>query len=332
MRVVSLLPSATEILCAIGGRRLLVGRSHECDWPPPGSPEAVEPLPVLTAPRVRFASSAQVDAEVRSVLTPAGSEATATSLYTLDEDLLAALEPDLILTQDLCRVCSIDLASVRRIAERLPGRPRVVSLNPTTLEGVFDDVLTVGAAVGLEREAEALLVSLRQRLYAAGDFVNPYADGPVVAVLEWTDPLFIAGHWTPQLVERAGGRHPLNPTTPLREAGAAAGPIGTTLRKAGRSITIPPEALVAVRPEFLVIAPCGLDLDLTRRETAALTRAPWWNQLPAVAQGRVALVDGNQMFNRPGPRLVDAFEFLVGLLNDRPGVIPAGFPWEWWRG
>jgi ABC-type Fe3+-hydroxamate transport system substrate-binding protein len=325
-RVVSLLPSATEILCAIGGERLLVGRSHECDFP-----ASVTRLPVLTAARTRFESSAQVDRDVRASLDESQS------LYTLDLALLERLRPDVILTQDLCGVCSIDLASVRRLAERISPSPAIVSLNPTTFEGVLDDHLTVGRAVGLDADAEACVVRLRERIYRAAEYVTPFVDGPGVAFLEWTDPIFIGGHWTPQLIERAGARHPLNPTVPVEGAGAGLGPIGETQRAAGKSVRVPAEVLAASRPDVLVVAPCGLSLEQAVRETAALATSAWWAELPAVragglggagGAGRVAIVDGNQMFNRPGPRLVDAFEFLVSFLNDRPEVMPAGFPWS----
>ncbi len=327
-RVVSLLPAATELLCLIGGCSLLVGRSHECDFPGPGHPQSVADLPVLTAARVFDAAHTAapvdpqaIDRQVRE-LTAAGQP-----LYTLNESLLASLRPDIILTQDLCDVCSIDLATVRRIADRLSPRPRIVSLNPQTLEAVIDDVLTVGEAVGLDAAARHATVALRERLFRAADYVNPFADGPTVGFLEWTDPLFVAGHWNVQLIERAGGFHPLNASVADASDGAAAGPMAS-LRRAGKSIRVPAEVFAATRPEFIIIAPCGLNLSQTRAAAAELARQTWWNDLPAVKRGRVALVDGNQMFNRPGPRLVDAFEFLVGLLNDRPDVIPAGFPWE----
>jgi ABC-type Fe3+-hydroxamate transport system substrate-binding protein len=203
----------------------------------------------------------------------------------------------------------------------------VISLNPATIEGVLDDHLAVGAAVGMERDAEACVGRLRERLFRAEEFVTPFVDGPGVAFLEWTDPLFIAGHWTPQLIERAGASHPLNPTAPLEGAGAAAGPVGQSLRVAGKSVAVPHDVLVATRPDVLVVCPCGLSLADAQRETSLLAAHAWWNELPAVRTGRVAVVDGNQMFNRPGPRLVDAFEFLVGYLNDRPELIPVSFPW-----
>ncbi|MEZ6241511.1 MAG: ABC transporter substrate-binding protein [Phycisphaerales bacterium] len=320
MRVVSLLPSATEILCAIGARDLLVGRSHECDFPP-----GLDDLPALTAQRTRYegastTAAADVDAQVRA----ARSEGE--SLYELDAEALAALRPDVILTQDLCDVCSIDLGAVQRIAATLDPTPAIVSLNPETVEGVLDDLLTVGRAVGREREASGAVVRLSDRLLRAQEHVNAYEEGPVVGFMEWTDPIYIAGHWTVQLIERAGGRHPLNETVAGEEAGSAAG-LQQSQRRAGRSIAVSPEVFDATRPEYLVIAPCGLNLDQTRAEAARLHEKSWFRELPAVRAGRVALVDGSQMFNRPGPRLVDAFEWLVGWLQDRPELAPTGFPW-----
>jgi iron complex transport system substrate-binding protein len=332
MRVVSLLPSATELLATIpGGVELLVGRSHECDWP-----RGIERLPVLTAQRTDPAAAAhEIDAQVRAAM------ASRESLYVLNEPLLASLRPDLILTQDLCHVCSIDLAAVRSVVSRLTAAdgapPRVLSFNPETVEGVLDDLLTLGQATGLEAAATATLVSLRERLYRVQDYVNPFADGPTVAFLEWTDPLFVGGHWTPQLIERAGGFHPLNPTQPVEGSGAASGP-QQAFRRAGKSIAIRSEILAATKPEYLIICPCGVPLEATRpphyrglsveQMVEPLRRQAWFQGLPAVQRGRVALVDGSQMFNRPGPRLVDAFEWLVGWINDRPELIPAGFPWR----
>ena len=314
-RVVSLLPSATEALCFLGGGHLLVGRSHECDFPP-----SITHLPVLTAQRTDpQADPAEIDRVVSASL------AAGDSLYTLDESTLADLRPDLILTQDLCAVCSIDLAAVRRVAAGLSPPPRVLSLNPRTIDAVIDDLLTIGAALGLD--AGPAVSALRNRFFTAEEHVNPYADPPRLALLEWTDPLFCAGHWTVQLIERAGAAHPLNPTVPTPNAGAAAGP-QRAQRTAPPSFRTSPESLAASAPEFLVIAPCGLTLSQTRDAARALARQPWWPSLPAVRNNRVALVDGNQMFNRPGPRLANAFEWLVAWINDRPDLFPPGFPWE----
>jgi len=301
MRVVSLLPSATRASCAIpGGEALLVGRSHECDFP-----ARIADRPVLTAQRTLGGTSAEIDAQVKDALGQSG----ASSLYHLDEALLHELKPDVILTQDLCAVCSIDLNAVRRVAGQLSPVPIIVSLNPACIEDVFDDLLKVGTAVGLERSSQSAMVDLRGDYWSAIDYVNPYLPGPEVAFLEWMDPLFAGGHWTPQLIVAAGGRHSLN------EAGA-------------KSRQVTAEELVETLPDRLIICPCGFDLACVRRELPALSAQRWWNSLPAVQGGRVALVDGNQMFNRPGPRLVQAFRWLVALINDRPELSPTDFPVE----
>ncbi|CAN5728955.1 cobalamin-binding protein [soil metagenome] len=309
-RIVSLLPSATEMLCAIGGGHLLVGRSHECDFPP-----EVASLPVLTGARTvdsgTPASAAAIDAQVRGAL------AAGESLYTVDGARLRALAPDLILTQDLCAVCSIDLPAVRRIAATLPEPAQVWSSNPATFEGVLDDMLALGAAAGLEDGAAVAVSTLRERMYAAAEHVNAFEDGPNVLFLEWADPLFVGGHWVPQLVERAGGRHPLNPTRALRAAGAAAGPIGTTLRFAGKSVRVPVEVAAASRPDAIIIAPCGMSLDRAMVEARQLERQEWFRATPAYRAGRIAVVDGSAYFSRPGPRLVDAFEWLVEWIGGR---------------
>lgn len=330
MRIVSLLPSATESLYLLLGEAAhtpdaptrLIARSHECDFPP--GPRLAS-LPQLTRSRTRFTSAAQVDHDVRQAL------ATHQSLYELDVDVLARLKPDLIITQNLCGVCSIDLAAVHRVAASLSPQPRVISLNPETFDAVLDDLLTLGEALNIPTRAREIVATLRERMFAAEEFVNPFAHKPVVGFLEWTDPLFVAGHWTPQLIERAGGAHPLNPTFAAETAGAGAGPIGASFRRAAKSFLVPPHALVASQPDALIICPCGLSLAQATHETTLLANHAWFRELPAVRNNRVAIVDGHHMFNRPGPRLVDAFEFLVAWLNQRPELIPPAFPWQPYR-
>lgn len=323
MRVVSLLPSATETLCRIIGSGKgfgveLVGRSHECDFP-----AGVMDRPVLTRAASAFAdlTSSEIDRAVSSSL------GEGRSLYEVDGALLQDLRPDLIITQDLCSVCSIDLASVRRLASELRSQPAILSLNPQSFEDVLDDVLRVGEAIGLPDRATETVVALRERFFRSSEWVTPYVEGPRALLLEWTDPPFVGGHWTPQLIERAGASHPLNPTQVMPGAGAGEGG-HMAFRVAGPSRRTTPEAIQAMAPEAIVVAPCGYDLARTERDHASLREQTWWRALPAVRDGRVALVDGNQMFNRPGPRLVDAFEFLVGWLNDRPELIPEDFPWR----
>jgi iron complex transport system substrate-binding protein len=329
-RVVSLLPSATEILCRIGGGHLLVGRGHECDWPRDTPDLALSRLPILTSPRMvrphgtadegSDTDFAAIDRAVRSHLA-APVETDARSLYTLDVELLTRLAPDVIITQDVCSVCSIDLSTVERIVNGMPRPPKVVSLNPSTVEDILDDHLRVGAAVGLERNSLDAVVQMRERLFSAGEFVNPFDEGPSVAFLEWTDPMFCAGHWTVQLIERAGGRHPLNatkPTTP--QAGAAAGPQHGESR-AGPSFTVTIDQLIESAPQYVIICPCGIDAQNAHKAAHSLSEQSWFRALPAYSLNKgsthIAVIDGNHYFNRPGPRIVDAYEWLVAWLSGR---------------
>lgn len=298
MRVVSLLPSATELLVGVGGQDLLVGRSHECDWP-----VEITDRPILTSQRTTGSTGAAIDEEVRRLLKEGQP------LYELDETQLADLKPDLILTQDLCSVCSIDLAAVSRVASRLSPQPQVMSLNPTSLDDVYDDALRIGSAIGCPTQADQAVVNWRATYHNARDYVNCYEQGPVVAFLEWHDPIMAAGHWTPALIEAAGGQHPYNPP-------------------GANAITISTEELKAACPDRLIVCPCGLDLEAIRQQLDVLTTTEWWSDIPAVKNNQVAIVDGNQMFNRPGPRLIDAFCWLVGWLQERPEVIPNNFPWQ----
>ena len=255
LRVVSVLPSATEMLCFIGGGHLLVGRSHEDNYP-----VSITHLPVVTGQLTSFTTAVDVDKQVSSALS------TGQSLYTIDEQLLTTLKPDVILTQDICAVCAIDLQTVQRLAARMSPQPRVVSLNPLSLGDVLDNLLQVGEAVGMEREAQAARAGLEARLRRADELVatsqaaaaaaaaakpaSAAAEGavaageaarPCVAFIEWPDPLYVGGHWTPQLIERAGGAHPLNPARP---EGAA------------KSFAVTAEAMIAtVRPAILAPQP-----------------------------------------------------------------------------
>ncbi|MFG0298343.1 MAG: ABC transporter substrate-binding protein [Phycisphaerales bacterium JB047] len=324
MRIVSLIPSGTEIVALLGAADALVGRSHECDFPP-----EITDLPKLTAQNTHYDPETGTDAKAIDTQVAQATQ-SGQSLYTLDEATLAKLKPDLIITQDLCGVCSIDLDSVRRVADRLDPKPRVLSLNPTSVEDILDDIYRVGEAIGMSEQAMHQVVKLRQRMDRAEEHINPYDDGPVCAFFEWTDPIYIAGHWNVQLIERAGARHPLNETVIKPGSGAAVGPQQAE-RRAGHSIAVPSEIVAATQPQYLVIAPCGLTLAQARAEADRLyAEQDWFRLLPAVQSNRVAVVDGNQMFNRPGPRIVDALEFMVALINDRPNLIPSDFPYKRW--
>jgi iron complex transport system substrate-binding protein len=324
MRIVSLIPSGTEIVALLGATESLVGRSHECDFPPD-----IARVPALTAQNTHYDPSSGIDAKSIDAQVAAATQ-SGQSLYTIDETKLADLAPDLIITQDLCSVCSIDLDAVRRVAERLPSKPRVLTLNPQSIEDILDDIYRVGEAIGMNEQAMHVVVNLRQRMDRAEEHINPYDDGPVCGFMEWTDPIYIAGHWNVQLIERAGARHPLNEAVAKPGSGAAVGPQQAE-RVAGHSIAVPNEIFAATKPRYLVVAPCGLTLEQARNETDALYRShAWFREIPAVQDGRVAVVDGNQMFNRPGPRVVDALEFMVAFINDRHHLIPDDFPYEFW--
>ena len=322
-RVVSFLPSATEILYLLeqeagslhGGigrssheayNGILVGRSHECDYP-----TQLSHLPVLTMSRLSHTTdSLNIHKQVQQSLK------THSSLYEIAETKLQALRPDIILTQNLCDVCSVDLDSVERVILRMSPRPRVLNLEPSSLAGVWQSISKVGAAVGLEGEAERVRARLEARMHAALSVVEqhqrrPGARARSVELLEWLCPLFPAGHWSAEMLVLSGGNMTLNLPNDI-------------------SRQIPAQRLIDADPEVLIVAPCGFSLDTTRDEMRRFMADPdnaWIHDLQAAKLGQIYLVDGNQHFNRPGPRLVDAMEFLVGILYD-PTLIPAGFPYE----
>lgn len=286
MRIVSLVPNATEILFALGAGEDVVGVSHECDYPP----EARE-RPILTGSALAHGMApAEVDAAVSAQL------ASGASLYTLDEARLAALAPDLLFTQELCPVCAVSTAQVDGAVAPLPHCPEVVSLDPTRLEDVLADVLHVGARVGREREAEALVDALRVRLERVEGAVRGLPRPSVVA-LEWLDPPFLGGHWVPQMLAVAGGRDPF-----------AVEPGERSRRATWAEIT-------AADPDWIVAMPCGFDEAGARAEVAKLESRAEWRALRAVREGRFAAVDANGCFSRPGPRLVDGVETLARRLH-----------------
>jgi iron complex transport system substrate-binding protein len=283
MRIASLLPSATEIVCSLGMEEELVAVTHECDYP-----ESVRAKPVLTRSVLSAASSGgEVDRHIRE-LVHAGS-----SIYALDADLLARLHPDLILTQELCEVCAVSYPIVERAARRLGSSPQLVSLEPESLEDVFQNILFVGRLVGRHDTAAHLCDSLRQRVAAVEQRVAGRPARKVVC-LEWVDPPFNCGHWTPELVTMAGGDERLGvarqPAHPVRW-----------------------QQVIDADPEVVVVMACGFSLDRSLREVEA-ARADF-DALPADTW----VVDGNAYFSRPGPRLVDSVELLAGILH--PGMV-----------
>jgi iron complex transport system substrate-binding protein len=321
VRVASVLPSATEILCSIGGAHLLVGRSHEDNFP-----LSITHLPMLTDQLIsrEWTSAAAVNAEVSSALS------SGKSLYFLNGELLAELKPDLILTQDLCSVCAIDLAEVRMIASEMNPQPAVLSLDPQTLEDVLADMTIVGEAVGLQKEAakaKGILEDRVRAVVAAADEIlgewkgiaAPQGKGRIkVAFIEWSDPIYVGGHWTPQLIYMAGGEHTLNP------CGEGAPNSYVQIGGAGKSFPVTTESVIASDPDLIIISPCGLNLEMSRREADRLMGQQWFLDLRAVRNKKLLVVDGDAMFNRPGPRLVDALEWLVSVFHDTgPNPVPS---------
>ena len=285
-RIVSLLPSSTEILCALGLETSLVGISHACDYPP-----GVTSLPRLTAPSgSQLGEGHAPDHEVAVV--QAGL-----SVYRPDLDLLRALQPDLIVTQDRAAVCGISSAELLAAVRHVVGRHvAVLSLHPTFLQDIWDDIHRIGEATQQQRQAATLLEALFARVNTVVAESIMLREPPRVALLVWTAPLMLAGYWCPDLMQLAGG------TDGLCRPGAPAHVIAW-------------DRLQAYAPEVLLLSPCGSSLAQTRAALPRLQGLPGWNDLPAIRQGYVYAVDGQGYFHRPGPRIVDSLEMLAGLLH-----------------
>jgi iron complex transport system substrate-binding protein len=290
MRIASLLPSATEIVCALGLADCLVGVSHECDYPA----DVVADLPKLTRSAVPHGlTSAEIDAEVAARLR------RGESLYTVDEAQLAALKPEVIITQELCDVCAVNFSQVQALAARMPGRPQVISLTPPNLEGIFEDVTTVAQAIGVPDRGERLIASLHARLEAVQQTVRGLRQGrprPRVFALEWLNPPFAAGHWVPEMIALAGGEEVLG-------------------RAGEKSFRVTWEQIVAAQPEVLILIPCGYSREQAQAEWAALPKPSVWNELPAAHSGRVYALDANSYCSRPAPRVVEGVEALARVIH-----------------
>lgn len=305
MRIVSLLPSATEIVFALGLGEELVGVTHECDYPP-----EARAVPVVTrsvhdlAGATPHAIHALVGESMRSH----------TALYELDEAALAAAAPDLIVTQELCRVCAVGYEQVNEVARTLPGEVSVLSLEPTSVEGILNAIQTVGAMTEAEDAAMAVVEGLRERLGAVSDIVRGRRDRgfvpPRVAAVEWLDPPFAVGHWVPEQVRLAGGWELLG-------------------REGGPSVETTWAAIREVDPEIIVLMPCGLDLAATVEEWTGMPRPEGWEDLRAVADDRVYAVDGSAYFSRPGPRVIDGIELLAEIID--PAAFDGVSPRDAWR-
>ncbi len=294
MNIVSFLPSATEMLYALGLDKQLVGVTHECDYPEAAKDKTVV---VKNAIDMQNFTQAEIDQCVSDTV-KAGK-----SLYAVDEQQLKALAPDLILTQDLCQVCAPSGNEVSRLLKHLPKAPEIVWLTPTCLADIFKNMAQIASATGTETRAAAQIRVLQDRVEAVKKKTDTLKHLPRVFFMEWLSPPYCGGHWVGEMIEIAGGLDPL-------------------AKKGADSVRVPWESVVAAAPEILILSPCGLDLEKTLAQASLLTEYHGWEKLPAVQNGRVYAVDANSYFARPGPRVVDGIELLAHLLH------PDIFAWQ----
>jgi len=300
MRIASLLPSATEILYALGMGDSVVGITHECDFPPEASKK-----PPLIRPRVDpSAPPAELDRQVREIV------ARGESLYSVDDALLRSLNPDLIVTQDLCHVCAASPDDLATALARMTHTPRVLSLSPNTLSDVWSNILKIGEATGRGGQAQELVATLAQRVSqieaAVEAIVAHAASRPRVACLEWLDPIYVSGHWVPEMVARAGG-------------------IDLFGRVGEPSFHVTPQQVIEARPEIIVVMQCGYGVARNRDEYRRAKFPNGWRDLPAIRSGHVFAVDANSYFSRSGPRLAEGVAILAHLFHPECAIpkIPA---------
>ena len=292
-RIVSFLPSATEIVCALGLEENLVGITHECDYPPSITNK---PVVVNSAVPVETMTESEIDKAV-SELVHAGQ-----SVYQVNEDLLRRLAPDLILAQDLCEVCAPSGNEIARAMRVLEQKPEVLYLTPKSIQGILQNLRDVGQATDRVEEAERQIAAANKKLKEIADITSALPSRPRVFCMEWLDPIFCSGHWVPEMVKIAGG-------------------VDQVSREGSDSVRIPWEDVLAWSPEILVLMPCGFHLEKAVALAEKLSALPGWNDLPAVRNGRVYVVDASSYFARPGPRVVEGTELLAHLIH------PEAFAW-----
>ena len=292
-RIVSFLPSATEMVCALGLGDRLMGVSHECDYPPEAASKPVVVRAVLPVERM---TQAEIDVAVTQRLREG------LSLYQVDERLVREIAPDLILTQDLCQVCAPSGNEVAQLLTTLPGKPRILSMTPKSLDGIFSNLQELGEATGTAERARQLIGAARARLAGIAANTGQISHRPRVFCMEWIDPPYCSGHWVPEMVELAGGTDELG-------------------RRGSDSVRIAWEEVLRWAPEVLLVMPCGFDLEKATIQARALFSYPGWSTLPAVRSGRIYALNANAYFARPGPRVVDGTELLAHLLH------PTLFDW-----
>jgi len=285
MRIVSLLPSCTEIVCALGCAGQLVGRSHECDFPP-----EVQSAPVCTSAKVdSTASSAEIDRQIKSLLQ------RALSIYQVDVARIEQLRPDIILTQDQCEVCAVSPAD---LPKALKGEPKIVSTSAKRLADIWLDIQRIADALGVAADGRTLLDGLKNHVVDIIQKTCMIKKRPTVACIEWFDPLMAAGNWIPEMIDLAGGKDLLG-------------------APGKHSAWLEWEKLAEANPDLMILMPCGFDLERTRRESVSLANQPLWSGLRAVKTKNVFITDGNHFFNRPGPRIVESIEILAEMLQPK---------------
>jgi iron complex transport system substrate-binding protein len=299
-RVISLLPAATEIVCALGLEQNLVGRSHECDYP-----ESIKALPVCSEANFEDGmASLEIDNKVKALLTDA------LSIYTVKREQIIALLPDVVITQAQCEVCAVSLQEVEQALDNyLDKETRILSIQPNSLDDIFNNIMEIANALNAEAEGADLVERLQERVDIIKHKLKFITDKPTVACIEWLQPLMVSGNWVPELVEIAGG----NPILAV---------------KGRHSPYVEWDDIRAQDPDIIILMPCGFSMDRTLKEVDLLLQLPGFNELKAVKNNRFYIADGNQYFNRPGPRIVDSIEILAEIINPKQFVF--GYEGDGW--
>ncbi|WP_411275322.1 cobalamin-binding protein [Daejeonella sp.] len=300
LKIISLLPAATEIVCVLGLEAQLIGRSHECDFP-----ESVRHLPVCSSAKfISGSNSAEIDRQVKEILSDA------LSIYTIDRELIRQLNPDVIITQAQCEVCAVSLKEVEEALKGLLDKECIIiSLQPNTLSDVYNDISKIAKILNVSSQADDILERADERLNIIRHKLKFLSEKPKVACIEWLAPLMVAGNWTPELVQIAGG----NPILAINGKHSPFVDFGEIIRE---------------NPDIIVVMPCGFSIPRTLEEIDLLLDLPGWKGLKAVMNNRIYIADGNQYFNRSGPRLTDSIEILAEIINERQFVF--GYEGEGW--